>query len=297
MMKTQLKRVLGITFVLGMALLTARAEDGDAMKQLADKGVTITESKTAGTTVTIKECSKLTEADFKSIGKIQHVKSLSFGLGLTDATLALLSELNDVESLSTNGALVSDEGLKALGHMQKLKSLAFFHPGPNMSGTGLSVLADAPGLERLTVAGSEKFGDAGMAAVAKLTQLKEFRTWHAGVTIEGVKSLKTLKALKSINVGQRLAYKPPVSVSNETVAALVEMTSLESIQLGEARLSLPALSQLKALPNLKKLTLDGIDVPKADLEALKKELPKVDIKHTEPNEAYMKRIQSLFGKE
>ena len=59
-------------------------------------------------------------------------------------------------------------------------------------------LAELPNLQSLTVAGSLAFNDEGMAAVAKLTGLKEFRTWHAGGTDEGVKKLKALKNLKSL---------------------------------------------------------------------------------------------------
>jgi hypothetical protein len=272
-------------------------EESEATKQLQEKGVTIAETKGVGTTVTIADCAKLAETDFQVIGKLPHVKSISFGKGLTNASLALLTELTELESISSNGMQVTDDGLKPLGQMKKIKSVAFFHPGPNFTGTGLVNLADAPNLERLTVAGSDKFGDPGMAAVGKLTQLKEFRTWHSGVTIEGVRNLKTLKGLKSLNLGQRLSFKPPVSVSNETLATLAEMTSLESVQLSEARLSLPALSKLKDLPILKKLILDGIELPKADLELLKKELPKVEIKYIEPTEANTKRIHQLFGAE
>ena len=41
--------------------------------------------------------------------------------------------------------------------------------------------------------------------------------------------------------------------------------------------------------------LEGIDLPEADVERLKSELPKVEIQWTKPNETYMKRIQKLFG--
>jgi len=67
------------------------------------------------------------------------------------------------------------------------------------------------------------------------------------------------------------------------------------LQLSEARLTFTALQQLKQLPALKKLTLEGIDVPKADVERLQKELPKLKIDWTEPNETYKKRIRALSG--
>ena len=154
-----------------------------------------------------------------------------------------------------------------------------------------------PHLERLTVAGSLAFNDEGMAAVARLTRLQEFRTWHAGATQEGVKKLKSLTNLKSLYLGQRLTYTPLACPNDDTLAIVAEMKSLESLQLDEARLSFAALQRLRQLPALKKLTLGGIDIPPADVERLKKELPTVKIEWTEPSEVYRKRIRALFGGE
>jgi hypothetical protein len=179
--------------------------------------------------------------------------------------------------------------------MKKLRVLKFFHPGKTFTGVGLAQLADMPSLQSLTVAGSLSFADEGMAAVAKLKQLHEFRCWHAGPTAEGVAKLKELQNLKSVNLGQRLAYKPPTSISDQTISVLIGIPSLESIQLSEARMTFNALSQMKQLPNLKTLALENIDIPEADVERLRKELPKVQVKWTKPNEVAMKRINALFG--
>lgn len=284
--------VVGFTsIVLSVSLM---AEDAQAVKQMAEKGAIVTELKGGGLSVTIKDCAKFSADDFGVVGKLPHVKTLSLGMGFNDASAALLSGLTEVETLSTNGMQVSDDGMKAFDEYKNLKNVAIFHPGQAFTGTGLSHFAGATKLESLTVAGSATFADAGMAAVGKLTQLKSFRTWHSGLTKEGVAELKSLKDLKSLNLGQRLANKPPVSVSDDVVATLAELHTLESLQLGEARLSLMSLSLLKQLPALKKLTLDGIELPKADVEQLKKDLPKVEIKWIEPNEAAMKRIHALF---
>src|SRR6185369_14534114 len=107
--------------------------------------------------------------------------------------------------------------------------LKFFHPCKAFSGAGLAQLTELPNFERLTVAGSLAFNDEGMAAVAKLTRLQEFRTWHAGPTTEGVKRLKELTNLKSLHLGQRLTYKPPACPSDETLAVLAELKSLETL--------------------------------------------------------------------
>ncbi len=285
-----------------LALLTALlsaspaiGDDTEIAKLLKEKGAKVAESKGVVTSVDVGDCSKWTDEDFRQLARLAHLKSLSFGPGLGDASLPLLSGLSELESLSTNLSLISDDGVKSLAALKSLKVLKFFHPNKAFSGAGLAALAEMPALERLTVAGSLAFNDDGMAAVAKLTRLKEFRSWHAGQTLEGVKKLKDLPNLKQLTLGQRLAYKPPTSVSDETLSVLAEMKTLESLQLEEARLKPDALRRLKELPDLKKLILEGIDIPEADVEGLRRDLPKVEIKWTKPNDVYMKRIQALFG--
>jgi hypothetical protein len=294
------RQVLGRGLV-GTLLLCAfgagslHGDDSAIGKHLKDKGVEVVESKGVVTALTVKDGSKLTDAEFQQIGRLSHLKTLNVSNGLNDERLAHLADLAELEYLQTNLAQVTDEGLKPLARLKRLRNLKFFHPGKSFSGAGLAHLAELPNLQSLTVAGSLAFNDEGMAAVAKLTRLQEFRTWHAGSTQEGVKKLTALTHLKSLTLGQRLTYKPPACPTDETIGILATMKSLESLQLDEARLTLPALQQLKQLPALKKLTLGGIDIPREDIDRLRKELPGVKIEWTAPNATYQKRIQALFG--
>jgi len=281
--------------VFSLGSYSASADDAEIGKLLRSKGAEITESKGVVTAITIQDGSKLTDDDFRKITRLTHLRSISLSNGLNDARLSELTVLVNLEYLQTNLAQITDDGVKSLARLKNLRNLKFFHPGKSFSGAGLVHLAEMPNLERLTVAGSLAFNDEGMAAVAKLTKLKEFRTWHAGPTNEGVKKLKELKNLKSLYLGQRLTYKPPACPTDETIAILVELKSLESLQLDEARLSFAALQQLKQLSALKKLTLGGIDISKAEVERLRAELPLVKIDWSEPTETYQKRIRSLFG--
>ncbi|MBI3857239.1 MAG: hypothetical protein HY293_16255 [Planctomycetes bacterium] len=278
-----------------MALLLSLADDAEIAGKLREMGVKVVEAKGTVTSIEVGDCSKWTDEDFKRVAQLSHLRSLSFGPGLKDASVPLLAGLPELDSLQTNLALISDDGVKAFAAFKSLKVLKFFHPCKEFTGTGLAALAEMPSLERLTVAGSLAFADDGMAAVGKLTRLKEFRTWHAGQTLEGVKHLKGLTNLKNLTLGQRLAYKPPTTLSDETLGVLAELKSLETLQLEEARLKRESLSLLKGLPELKKLTLEGIDIADADVEQLRGELPKVEIKWTKPSEIYLKRINALFG--
>jgi hypothetical protein len=282
-----------ILVVLAVGL--AAADDAEIGKLLKGRGAEVTESKGTITSVNVSDGVKFGDEGFRDLLRLPHLKMLSLSNGLNDERVAQLTALTELEYLQTNLAQVTDDGVKSFARMTNLKNLKFFHPGKSFSGAGLAQLAGMPNLQHLTVAGSFAFNDDGMAAVAKLPKLKEFRTWHAGGTNEGVKKLTALKNLKSLHLGQRLTYKSPACPNDETLPILAEMTSLESLILDEARLSFSALEQLKRLPNLKTLKLSGIDIAKGDVERLKTEMPRVKIEWTEPNETYQKRIRALFG--
>ena len=281
---------------LSAFLVTASLHAGDAeiLVALKSKGAELTETKGVVTGLAVADCSKLTPADYAQIGKLTSVKQLNFGRGFDDAALKALGAVAGVEALSTNGMDVSDDGARAFATWKGLKSFSIFHPGKRLTGTGLAALAALPNFEKLTVAGSLAFADDGMAAVATITQLKGFRTWHSGVTTEGVKKLAALKNLTSVYVGQRLSYAPPVTLSDEVLPVLAALPLLEDITLGEARLTLGALGQLNKLPHLKRLTLDNIEMPESDVVALKQQLPKTDVRWTPPSEQGKKRIGALF---
>lgn len=294
------RRISSFSIVLGLVVTMslragAQSSDADAIKALSGKGVKIEETKGIVTSITVADGAKLTDEDFRLILRFTKIKMLSLSNCLNDERVALLQKLAELEYLQTNLAQVTDEGIKPLALLKSLRNIKFFHPGKEFTGSGLAHLASLPQLQSLTVAGSFAFNDDGMAGVAKIAGLKEFRTWHAGSTDEGVRKLRELKKLTSLTLGQRLTYKKPASPSNETIAILAEMRSLETLQIDEARLSLAALSQLKQLPNLKKLNLGGIDMPKDDVGRLERELPMVKIQWSPPSEVFQKRINALFG--
>ncbi len=275
-----------------LLVTSLHASDAEIIATLKSKGAEATETKGVVTALSFPDCSKLTPPDYALLSQLTAVKQLGFGKGFNEDGLKAIGTAASIENLSTNGMDVSDEGIMALATWKALRSFAIFHPSKRLTGTGLAALTQ---VERLTVAGSLEFGDQGMAAIATLTQLKGFRTWHSGVTTEGVEKLAALKNLTSVYVGQRLSYAPPVTLSDAALTVLAELATLEDVTLSEARLTLGALGQLKKLPHLKRLTLDGIDLTESDVSALKQQLPKTDVRWTKPNEQYKKRIDALFS--
>ena len=256
-------------------------------------GVEIEQTKGQVTGLNIKDASTLTEADYKQIRKMEGLTKIGFGKGPDDATLQLLAGMPNVQAFSSNGSHFTNDGLANFASFPALQTLTFFHPGKEFTGLGLAPLATLPHFESFSIGGTTSFSDAGLATVASFPHLKALRFWHVGVTSEGVKALLSLKELNSLMLGQNLDMKGKPTLDDDSLAVVAQLTSLESLNLQESRLSLAALSKLKQLPNLKRLTLDSIDISQSDVDALKLQLPKVNITWTAPKDR--RRIDALFG--
>src|SRR2546421_547058 len=116
----KMKMCLGFEILivfLTLASSDARADDAAIAGQLKALGGQVTETGGVVTKVDFKDCSKLAEPDFQAIGQLAGLKELTlYGNchAANDGMLAHLAKLRSLESLSTNGIQVTDEGLKQL---------------------------------------------------------------------------------------------------------------------------------------------------------------------------------------
>ncbi len=271
---------------LAALTLLLAAQEPDSAESLRALGAQVTETGGAVTRVSFKDSSKLGDAEFRRLGRLKDLKALTlYGgcKGLNDETLPLLSGLTRLEELQVDGLQATDAGLAQIAVLTNLRSIAFFHPSLDLKGfdgSGFAALKALPKLERLTVAGT-RFDDKGMAAIAEIGQLREFRTWHTHQTQAGNSSLEKLPALRVLRLGQRLrrwdGASNAASLDDSTLEVLSRLKTLEELTLDEARLSLEALMQLKSLPKLRKLELLRIDIPAEDVDRLRSALPDVKV--------------------
>ena len=260
-------------------------DDAAAAEVLRKAGAEVTLSKDGvATAVRVDDLKNFTDKEFEVLGRLAHLKMLSTsGEQLNDKTLSYLTGLVELEDLSTNAAKFSDDGLWQLALLTNLKQIKFFHTSlrqTNFTGRGFVQFTALKNLRRLTVAGCP-FNDEGMAAVGKLSQLENFRTWHTYQTEAGNEHLKQLTNLKSLMLGNRLRQyggKPnPHSLTDKTLDTIAELTSLDTLTLTEQNFSLDALLKLKQLPNLTRLDLSQVDLKESDLAKLRAALPKTKI--------------------
>ncbi|MEW6305177.1 MAG: hypothetical protein AB1705_17005 [Verrucomicrobiota bacterium] len=285
-LRASLRNIVTTAFAVWAFALSARADDSSIATHLRSLGAEVTPATGAVTKVTFRDSSKLGDAEFRQIGQLTKLKSLTlYGKceGLNDQTLPHLAGLKELEELATDSVQLSDAGLKHLTAFTNLRSASFFHISLRLkgfTGAGFAHLKPLARLERLTVAGTP-FNDEGMAAVAQLSQLKEFSTWHTYQTEAGNAQLTKLPNVRSLRLGQRLRRydggSNALSLTDESLATLATVKTLETLSLDEVRLTYAGLSRLKALPHLKKLVLARANVPPADVEKLRADLPKVTI--------------------
>lgn len=251
-------------------------------QRLRDLGATVKENQ--GVIVDLRiNCEKLTDDDYKRIGTLTTLKSISIsGKPMFDRHLEMLSDLKQLEAFQINGTLLTDEGYRHFAAFPKLRRLSLFHPSRDVkafTGSGLSHLKPLNELRRLTFAGATA-GDEAFEAVGQLTQLEEFSQWHNRESPEAIKHLAGLKNLKSLKLGQRLpswSTKHPPSLTPGTIAEILKMKSLELIDLQEARLDSETLSNLGSLPKLKKVQLKWIDITETEIKELQRKMPNVKI--------------------
>jgi hypothetical protein len=286
---------------LNFGALCEDAPTAEALKAIG--AVKVTEKGGAITGIEFRECSKLGAAEFKLIGQVKTLKTLTmFGSckGLNDETLPLLGGLTELEELGTDGMTLSDDGFKGFAALKNLKKLSMFHPSwafKTFTGTGLAHLKELPKLESVTFAGSTA-GDAALESIGQISQLKDFRTWHTAQTQAGNAHLQKLQ-LREIYIGQRLPMggQPSApSFDDSTLGTLAKIPTLERLTLTEAKLTLKGIEQLKALTNLKSLKIQQCDIPEEDAKNLEAALPgvKVELKpitEKEKDELIVKKLK------
>ena len=122
------------------------------------------------TSVFFKDSSKITPEQWKLIGQLGSMKTLTLynHCPLTDERLPLLAGLTSLEKIATDGATLTDRGLAAMAQWKNLRTLTFFHcswGNKAFTGAGLAALGDLPKIESFSIGGSH-FTDEGRRGCA-----------------------------------------------------------------------------------------------------------------------------------
>lgn len=238
----------------------------------------------------LKTDTALTEEAWREIEALSPQRLSANGKGIDDKALARFAKL-PLEAFSTDGSLVTDNGLEALKEMKGLIAFSLSH-ALQVKGTGAAALANHPRITTVSIGGTG-FGDAGMPALGSLKQLTKLSLNHDQVTDAGLASLANHASLESLMFSPQMTPRL-TDASLKTVAtlkALRELTINDTVLSYEGGLML-----LKTLPNLQKLTLGKVGLSETDLARLKADLPHVVIKFEAASPEAVEKWRQQFEK-
>ena len=222
------------------------------------------------------------------------------GPGITNDGFSRLAA-QDPEGLSLNGTALTDDGFKAIATMKSLHSLNILHTvnvKDGFTGAGFAQLKSLPKLQKITFAGSNS-REPAFIAMAELTQLKEFHSWHSQYGDPTNPYLLQFKNLETLRIGNSLKRndgKPrQLSITDATLTTVAQLSNLKTLTFMQAKFSLPALLQLKSLTKLNNLMFVTVDISDGDLEKLRAALPKVKITNAPMTEADRAKLKEFLN--
>jgi len=181
----------------------------------------------------------------------KHLKRLNLrGTKITDSTLEMLAGVPAIEWLDIGWAQITDTGLDQLSTLTNLRWLTM--GGNKLTDTALQFLRQMPQLEYLDIGGTQRtdsglwsllLNDAGVQAIASVTELRELRL--NGTNITG----RQLAMLKGLGKLERLSLQGCKRLRNDAAGVLGEFRQLRMVDLKDSSVSVEAASRVRsALP-------------------------------------------------
>jgi hypothetical protein len=212
----------------------------------------------------------LTDDEMAGIATLQTVNEMEIvATKLTNAGLAEIAKLRNIEVLHLDGnQMMTDEGLKALATLPKLRHLRLTGPftnrgiqylasiptlkvlwleSPNVSEEALRHLAQSPSLERLCVPWLDRITDRAFGYLQSMPNLKALGVGAARNPDAGIAKLASLTNLEV------LALKGGSALTDEGLTPLAGMPRLRALQIYNSRITeqgLTSLSQCKTLDSV-----------------------------------------------
>jgi hypothetical protein len=193
------------------------------------------------------------------------------GDNVTDADLAMLAQHPGLRFLSlSSDNTVTDAGVARLESLTELQHLGLY--STQITDVALNRLRGLTNLRELNLSGGSRITDAGVRNLSSLTRLESLGLGGAQITDAGLEVLENFPHLKMIWL-----YGTPVGDSGMArIAALPELTW---ISLQKTKVTDAGVARLAALTNLKHLDLRETGVSWEGVNALKRALPDCDIEY------------------
>lgn len=278
------------------------AESGDGTAWITDAGGTYTQNGAGQITGVNFRASWVTDADMRKLAKLPALTSLDLSLTrVTDQGMQELRALPGIVELNLRFAeYVTDEGLAAIKNWKKLKRLVLH--GTKVSDTSLEHIAGISTLEALDL-GSVMLTDVALERLTVLPNLKALTIGGNELGDAGLQALRQMPGLRYLDLSGRQGTDSNVwaiSMSDVGLEAVLTLTELRELRFGCTSIGVGVegarfatvsmmgitprwLEQIKALPKLERLKLQGcdrVDDSVAPVLAAYPSLQEVDLKGT-----------------
>jgi len=184
---------------------------------------------------------------------------------ITDAGLVHLKSMGSLKRLTLDQTQVTDDGMALVKQLKSLESLSV---PSHLTDQGLAHLAELPNLKHLWAGGSSNspITDEGLVSLARVRSLEELMIGGTGITDEGLSHIAKLTRLKHLS----LLYAP--LMTDQGVVHLTDLKSLTLLELPRSEITISGLASLNALPELRMLMARSVrqDGTGLDLSGLTK---------------------------
>ena len=182
------------------------------------------------------------------VGKLPHLTALKHrSTAVTDIGMHDLAASKTLESLLIQDFGITNESGQHLAKLPSLSSLEVFRC-QGFGSDGVLALANMP-LTRLTLRDLPDVGDAGLAVLAKLPNLKRLYLHElASVGDEGLRHLGTAKQLEVLDI-----WSLP-KMTDATIDVIATLPNLKELSIRETGVSEAAAGKIAAMPKLQSLT-------------------------------------------
>jgi len=229
------------------------------------------------------------------LGRIKSLHRLSLRLSsLTDAGLASLQGLQQLEELDLSYTAVSGDGLRALATLPKLKRLVLDFT--YVVDEDLAILKDFPQLVDLSLRGTP-VGDVGVTALAAAVNLRRLNLDKTVVTDLGLPQLEQLSRLEELHLaGAEVTFKGASALSSwlpqfswqeslllTEIARANDQREIVALDLRQQVLSDDDLERIADIEKLRALYVSNSTITDQGLAHLSKchDLDTLDLKGTE----------------
>ena len=168
--------------------------------KITDRGLLALRRLTNLERLVLHEAGQISDRGFCAVRDMKKMSCLDLSgssLTITDASLAIISQHHDLETLDVPYSRLTDTGLIHIKDLKKLSNLSL--RGCEISDTGVAQLAGLAALEYLSLA-ETKITDRGLEHLKGLPRLRLLIAINTSVTQEGIERLKKVMPNTSVEL-------------------------------------------------------------------------------------------------